>query len=70
VKDASPKAATFLVVGNEIRYTDASGTHLLVPGNRVKIGKAELVICSKEVPFAPSKFYPMKMSRAREFMNK
>jgi len=64
------KAASFLVVGDKVQYTDAHGTQSLVPGNRVKVGKVELVVCSKEVPFSPSKFYPMKMSRARELRNK
>ena len=70
VKDATPKAATFLVVGDTIQYTDTHGTQSLTPGKRVKIGSVELVICSKDVQFAPSKFYPMKMSRARELMSK
>jgi len=64
------KMGTFLVVGDTVQYTDANGTQSLMPGNRVNVGGVELVICSKEVQFAPSKFYPMKMSRARELMNK
>ena len=70
VKEVGAKAGTFLVVGDKIQYTDVSGTQSLAPGNRVKVGKVELVICSKDIQFAPSKFYPMKMSRARELMNK
>jgi len=70
VKDVGAKAASFLVVGDKVRYTDANGTQSLVPGNKVKVGNVELVICSKDVQFAPSKFYPMKMSLAREFMKK
>ena len=64
------KAASFLVVGDTVRYTDANGTQSLVPGSKVKVGNVELVVCSKDVPFSPSKFYPMKMSRARELKNK
>lgn len=70
IPNVGTKAGTFLVVGDHVQYTDAHGKQSLVPGNRVKVGKVELVICSKDVPFAPSKFYPMKMSRARELMNK
>ncbi|MDR2642623.1 MAG: VWA domain-containing protein [Planctomycetaceae bacterium] len=66
IADAVAKAGAFRTEGNKIRYTTPNGTQLLVPGNRVKIGSAELVICSKDVPFSPSKFYPMKMSRAKE----
>ena len=64
------KAGTFLVVGDQIQYTDTYGTQSLSPGDRVNVGGVELVICSNDVQFAPSKFYPMKMSRARELMNK
>lgn len=70
IPNVGVKAGTFLVVGDNVQYTDEHGKQLLVPGNRVKVGKVELVICSKEVPFSPSKFYPMKMSRARELMNR
>jgi len=70
VKEVGAKAGTFLVVGDHVQYTDAHGKQSLVPGNRVKVGKVELVICSKDVPFSPSKFYPMKMSRAKELMKK
>ncbi|MDR2439560.1 MAG: hypothetical protein LBE12_09370, partial [Planctomycetaceae bacterium] len=65
IADAAVKAGTFRTEGDKIRYTGPNGAQLLVPGNHVKIGTVELVICSKEVPFSPSKFYPMKMSRAR-----
>jgi hypothetical protein len=68
VKDVEATAGTFRVVGDQVQYTDLHGTQSLMPGNRVKVGKVELVICSKDVPFSPSKFYPMKMSRARELM--
>jgi Ca-activated chloride channel family protein len=67
ISDAEVKAGTFRAEGEKIRYTDFNGKQqLLVPGNRIKIGTVELVICSKDVPFSPSKFYPMKMSQARE----
>ena len=68
VSDTAPKSATFLVIGDNVQYTDSHGTQLLTPGNRIKMNNAELIICSNEVPFAPSKFYPMKMSRAIELM--
>ena len=70
IHDVGAKAASFLVVGDVVQYTDSHGTQSLVPGNRVKVGKVELVICSNDVPFSPSKFYPMKMTRARELRNK
>jgi Ca-activated chloride channel family protein len=70
IADALAKAGTFRAEGDKIRYTTPNGTQLLVPGNRVKIGTVELVICSKDVPFSPSKFYPMKMSRAKELQTK
>jgi hypothetical protein len=65
VKGVSPKAAQFQMVGNQVRYTNSGSTTMLQPGNRISIGNVELVICSKEVLFAPTKFYPMKMSRAK-----
>jgi len=70
VRGVAPKTATFLVVGDKVQFTDASGTQSLAPGNRVNVGNVELIVCSKEVQFAASKFYPMKMSRARELMHK
>ena len=70
ISGVGAKEATFLVVGDKIQFTDTHGTQSLIPGNRVKVGKVELVICSKDVPFSPSKFYPMKMSRAKELINK
>ena len=70
VKDVGAKAGTFLVVGDKIQYTDAHGTQFLTPGTSVKVGGVELVICSKDAQFAPTKFYPMKMSRAKELINK
>ena len=70
ISGVGEKAASFLVVGDTVRYTDAHGTQSLEPGNRVVVGKVELVVCSKDVPFSPSKFYPMQMSRARELRNK
>ncbi|MDR1493435.1 MAG: VWA domain-containing protein [Planctomycetaceae bacterium] len=60
------KAGTFQTSEGQIRYTDKNGTQTLQPGSRVRIGKVELVVCSKDVPFSPSKFYPMKMSKAKE----
>ena len=70
ISGVGAKAGSFLVVGDRVEYTDANGVQSLMPGDRVKVGKVELVICSKEVPFAPSKFYPMKMSRAKELMGR
>ncbi|MDR0705201.1 MAG: VWA domain-containing protein [Planctomycetaceae bacterium] len=70
IPDALAKAGTFRTEGDKICYTDSDGKQqLLVPGNRVKIGTVELVICSKDVPFSPSKFYPMKMSKAKELQS-
>ncbi len=66
VADAAPRAAEFQAEGDKIRFTDAGGTQYLAPGSRVQVGKIELVICSNDVPFSPSKFYPMKMSKAKE----
>ena len=70
IRDVGAKAGSFLVVGDKVQYTDTHGTQSLVPGDRVTVGGVELVICSKDVPFSPAKFYPMKMSRARELMSR
>ncbi|MDR2642625.1 MAG: VWA domain-containing protein [Planctomycetaceae bacterium] len=71
ITGAEVKAGTFRVEGEKVRYTDSNGKQqLLVPGNRVKISAVELVICSKDVPFSPSKFYPMRMSKAKELQSK
>jgi len=69
VKDVGPKAATFLMVGNDIQFADANGTQTLRPGDSVKVGNVELAVCSKNI-VGIRKFYPMKMTRARELMNK
>ncbi|MDR1493432.1 MAG: hypothetical protein LBT05_12020 [Planctomycetaceae bacterium] len=66
VAGIAPKSAQFQMVGNQVRYTNLAGTKMLQPGNRINVGNVELVICSKEVVFAPTSFYPMKMSRAKE----
>ncbi|MDR1925049.1 MAG: VWA domain-containing protein [Planctomycetaceae bacterium] len=66
IANTTPQAGTFQAEGNNIRFKNANGTQLLTPGTRVKVGSVELVICSKDVPFSPSKFFPMKMSRAKE----
>ena len=70
IQGVGAKEASFLVVGDQIQYTDLHRTQSLVPGDRVKVGNVELVICSNDVPFSPSKFYPMKMTRAKELMKK
>ena len=70
VKDVGAKAGTFLVVGDSVQYTDATGKQTLAPGDSITVGKVELVVCSKDAQFAAKKFYPMKMSRAKELMNK
>jgi len=69
VKDVGTKAATFLMVDSEIRFADANGTQTLRAGDSVKVGSVEFAVCSKNV-VGIRKFYPMKMSRARELMNK
>lgn len=70
IADAGPGAAKFRQEGDNIRFTDGFGTKILSPGSHVKVGNVELVICSKDVPFSPSGFYPMKMSRALELQGK
>jgi Ca-activated chloride channel family protein len=68
---SEPQAGTFRAEGNKIIYTNKAGTKKsLEPGSKIKIGAVELVICSKEVPFSPTKFFPMKMSKARELQSK
>ena len=66
VRDAAPSAAEFRVEGNAVRYKGPDGKRTLEPGARVKLGNVELVICSQDVPFSPSRFYPMKFSKAQE----
>lgn len=66
IAGVSPGAGKFRVDGKTIRYTDVTGTQTLRPGSRIHLGRAELVVCSKETPFSPSKFYPMKMKKAME----
>jgi len=66
VRDAVPSAAEFRVEGNAVRYKGPDGKRTLEPGARVKLGNVELVICSQDVPFSPSRFYPMKFSKAQE----
>ena len=66
VRDVAKKAAEFRVDGNIVRYKGLEGNRNLEPGARVKLGNVELVVCSQDVPFSPSRFYPMKFSRAQE----
>ncbi|MDR1383569.1 MAG: VWA domain-containing protein [Planctomycetaceae bacterium] len=65
IADIPVKAGTFQIVGDKVHYTNADGTQTLQSGNRIKIGNVEFVLCSKDVPFSPSKFYPMKMSKVK-----
>lgn len=64
ISSASPQAGRFQLDGNTVRFKDSSGTRNLKPGDRVNISNVELVLCSKEMPFSPSRFYPMRMSKA------
>ncbi|MDR1493433.1 MAG: VWA domain-containing protein [Planctomycetaceae bacterium] len=66
IQGIGESVGVFQVVGDKVQYKSKSGAQTLAPGNHIKIGQVELVVCSKDVPFSPSKFYPMKMSRARE----
>jgi Ca-activated chloride channel family protein len=66
IPNVEPFAGSFQVVGNTVQYKDAKGTRSLNPGDNVKIGHVELIVCSKDAVFAATKFYPMKMSRAKE----
>ena len=59
-------AAEFCVDGNIVRYKGADGNRDLEPGARVKYGQVELVVCSQDVPFSPSRFYPLIFSRVME----
>ncbi len=70
IAEAAPRAGEFRIDGNKVRYTDSRGTQTMSPGSRIHIGTVELVVCSKETPFSPSKFYPMKMKKALEMQRK
>ncbi|MGL6225184.1 MAG: hypothetical protein ACRC10_00995 [Thermoguttaceae bacterium] len=70
IPDVPEKAGEFSVHGSEIRYTDASGIRTLEPGRSIHIGGVELVVCSKDVQFSASKFYPMKMSTAKKLQQR
>jgi Ca-activated chloride channel family protein len=62
-------AAVFSIDGNNIRYKNSNGLQTLAPGAKINIGTVEFIVCSKDTKFSASKFYPMKMSRARELMS-
>ncbi|MDR3183364.1 MAG: VWA domain-containing protein [Planctomycetaceae bacterium] len=63
INGAEPNLGTFQMSGNTVQYKTKNGTQTLNPGDRVNIGSVELVVCSKDVLFAVSKFYPMRMSK-------
>ena len=66
VRDVDKRAAEFRMDGKDVRYKGPDGNRNLEPGARVKLGDVELVVCSQEVPFSPSRFYPLIFSRAME----
>ncbi|GHT21137.1 hypothetical protein FACS189419_01540 [Planctomycetales bacterium] len=63
IPGAEASAGTFLLAGNTVQYKSKTGRQNLNPGDRISIGKVELIVCSDDVQFAPSKFYPMRMSK-------
>ncbi|MDR3232267.1 MAG: VWA domain-containing protein [Planctomycetaceae bacterium] len=64
INGAESKCGLFRAVGdNNVEYTTAGGKQTLHPGDRVQVGKVELVVCSKDIMFSASKFYPMRMSK-------
>ncbi|MDR3183363.1 MAG: VWA domain-containing protein [Planctomycetaceae bacterium] len=63
INGVEPNFGTFQMSGNTIQYKTKNGTQTLNPGDRVNVGSVELVVCSKDVLFAASKFYPMRMSK-------
>ncbi|MGL6225185.1 MAG: VWA domain-containing protein [Thermoguttaceae bacterium] len=70
IPDVPEQAGRFHVVGDTICYTDVHGTQSLAAGGRLQIGPVELVVCSKDVQFSASKFYPMKMSTAKKLQQR
>jgi hypothetical protein len=63
INGIEPNFGTFQMSGNSVQYKTKNGTQTLNPGDRVNVGKVELVVCSNDVLFAVSKFYPMRMSK-------
>jgi len=50
VDGVRPNAGSFQFEGDKIRYTDPTGSKLLMPGSRVQIGNVVLVVLSKNIP--------------------
>ncbi|MDR1485743.1 MAG: VWA domain-containing protein [Planctomycetaceae bacterium] len=65
VKDVPPSAGVFTLDGNNIRYKNSNGSQLLTPGDKINIGTVEFIVHSKDTKFAASKYYPVKMERAK-----
>ncbi|MDR3232268.1 MAG: VWA domain-containing protein [Planctomycetaceae bacterium] len=63
ISGAEPSVGTFQMSGNAIQYKTKNGTQTLAPGDRIAVNGVELVVCSKDVMFSASRFYPMRMSK-------
>ena len=66
IRNIVTRAAEFRVDGKDIRYKGPDGNRNLEPGARIKLGDVELVVCSQDAMFSPSRFYPIKFARAME----
>jgi Ca-activated chloride channel family protein len=54
--------ASFQIVGDKVEYKISNEIKMLKPGDKENIGGIELVVCSAEVEFAATKFYPIRLN--------
>ena len=63
IPDAPSKAGVFRIVKEKVHYEGVGVNRTVKPGERIKVGSAELLVCSKDSVFAAVKFYPMRRTR-------
>jgi ribosomal protein S24E len=63
INGAEPSVGAFQMTGDKITYKTKNGAQTVNPGDRITVNGVELVVCSKDVLFAASKFYPMRMCK-------
>ena len=63
IPNAQSKAGVFRVISEKVHFEGVGVNRYLKPGERVKVGSAELLVCSKDSVFEAVKFYPMRKTR-------
>jgi len=63
IPDVPAKAGVFRVINEKVHFEGIGVNRHLKPGERIKAGSTELLVCSKDAVFAAVKFYPMRKTK-------